>query len=106
MRRHLLGVLSVASIFIGLTMIALDANAYIGNSLWRIGLVLAAVWLAFPQLEEMSRWFRRAAIVIAVVAAAMHKYALILLPLIFLMWVFGRKKAEAKNEQPDADHVG
>ena len=88
-------------------MLSSGGNIFVASSSWRVGLVLGALWLAFPHLDQMSRWFRRAAIVVAIVAAALSKYALILLPLIFLMWIFGRKKpAGAKTDQPEHDGVG
>jgi len=102
MRRHILGILAVGMTITGVALLAAEANRYLASSCWRIGLVLAALWLAMPQLQQFSRWFRRAAIVVAIVAAALSKYALVLLPLIFLMWIFGGRKRE---ENP-AKHAG
>ena len=97
MRRHLLGLLAIVLIVVGLSLMTFEQYAFLANSCWRIGLVLAALWLALPQLKGMSVWFRRAAIVVAVLAAAFSKYGLILLPLIFLMWIFSRKKPAASS---------
>ena len=100
MQRHLLGLLAIVLIIVGLSLMILESfaqYAFLANSCWRIGLVLAALWLALPQLKGMSVWFRRAAIVVAVIAAAFSKYGLILLPLIFLMWIFSRKKPAASG---------
>ena len=97
MRRHLLGILAIALIVGGLAYMPFDRTGFLANSCWRIGIVLAALWLAMPQLSEMAVWFRRAAIVVAVVAAALNKYGLILLPLIFLMWIFSGRKSTAQD---------
>ncbi len=106
MRRYLLGILAIASIIAAVVLMVLDVNAFVANSSLRIGLVLAALWLAMPQLHQMSRWFRNAAIVVAVVAAAASRYALILLPLLALMWLFGPRSDKPKTEQPQQDPRG
>ena len=97
MRRHLLGILAITLIAVGLSYMPFDRTGFLANSCWRIGLVLSALWLAMPQLEEMALWFRRAAIVIAILAAALSKYGLILLPLIFFMWIFSGKKSRPQD---------
>ena len=92
MRRHILGILAIVLIVVGVSSMSLGLNEYLANSCWRIGIVLLVLWLALPQLAGFSVWFRRAAIVVALIAAAFSKYGLILLPLIFLMWIFNRRK--------------
>ena len=91
MRRHLLGILAIVLIALGSSSFVYPDYPYLAIS-WRVGIVLAVLWLAMPQLQGLSVWLRRAAIVVAVVAAAFHKYGLILLPLIFFLWIFSRKK--------------
>ena len=92
MQRHTLGILAIVFTVVGLASFTHPEYPYFAIS-WRIGIVLIALWLALPQLQGFSVWLRRAAIVVAVVAAAFHKYGLILLPLIFFMWLFSKKKA-------------
>ncbi len=98
MRRHLLGILAIVLIALGLMLMYLEVNEYVANSSWRIGLVLGALWLALPQLSGMSRFFRIAAITIAVVAAAFNRYGLILLPMLALIWIFGKLKASGRSK--------
>lgn len=103
MRRHWLGLIAAVALIAGGLLRWSGVNSYVANSSLRIGIVLALLWLALPQLLQMKKWFYRAVIVVAVAFAAFSKYALILLPLLALMWFFGPRTAAGKSEKAPAD---
>lgn len=102
MRRHVLAILSGVLIVVGLLLMPLDGQFALASFCWRIGIVLFVLWLALPQLQGVSVLLRRAAIVVAIIAGAFSKYGLILLPLIFLMWLFSGRKSPANENTNSA----
>jgi hypothetical protein len=89
MRRHLLGIAGIVLLALAAVLFpVVDGTSQVWPAAClRIGLVLVVLWMAWPELESMSRWLARAALVVAVVAAALSKYAWIILPLLLGAWV-------------------
>ena len=58
----------------------------------RIGAVMAAIWLAHPQLVKLPLWLPEAVVVVAIVVALRPKLIIVALPLILLLlWLRPRK---------------
>jgi hypothetical protein len=99
MRRHLLGIAGIVLLVLAAVLFPLAG----GNSqVWpaaflRMGLVLVVLWMAWPELVGLSRWLARAALVVAVVAAAFSKYAWILLPLLLGAWLLSLVSKKPKR---------
>lgn len=53
----------------------------------RIGLIMAAIWLALPQLSVLPRWLLVMVILSAVVVAFRPKYAIVAVPLVIAFLV-------------------
>jgi hypothetical protein len=103
MRRHLLGILGVILVLVALVMIASSPeNEFWQASCMRIGLVLMALWLAWPQLADLSRWLYWIIVTIAIVAAAFSKYAWVLIPVIIAAFVLNRI-SRSKASVPKAE---
>lgn len=102
MRRHLLGIIAIVLLVAGPLWLWREPNSFLAASCLRIGAVLAALWLAMPQLTQLSQWLYRAIIVIAIVAAAFSRYAVVLIPLLAVLYIFRPTKArgEAKMDKP------
>ena len=116
MQRNMLGIIAVVMLIAGAVMLWWFVESkwdFLAASCLRIGAVLGALWLALPQLQEMSRWFYRAAIAIALVVAVFSKYAVVIVPILGILWFFGPKtgKHQAmgrkhRSKSPDGANAG
>lgn len=113
MRRHLLGAIAILFLGVGLVLWLYSDADFAWVSL-RIGMVLAAIWLALPQvIETFSRIPRWAFLVgaLAVAAAAISpKALLVVIPIIagigllhFVKWLFKPPAARraGRHSRPD-----
>jgi Na+/phosphate symporter len=113
MRRHIIGILALLLLTFGLWQIffstdSSSALSFIGNSGIRIGLVLAALWLAFPEvkrvakfIESMPSWFFYLSLA-ALFAAGVIKHPaaiLLIVPVLFLMWMLKPPQAATSKRQ-------
>ncbi|WP_145053362.1 hypothetical protein [Lignipirellula cremea] len=103
MRRHLIGIIGLAfclaaAVIWQVYTIPADGQMVV-NSCLRIGLVMCAIWLAFPQaVEVLSKyppWVVISSVLSVVVVAANPKLIIVMLPLLmlvgvkmFITWVF------------------
>ena len=99
MRRHLLGIFGILLLVLAAVLFPLvDGNSQVWPAAClRMGLVLVVLWMAWPELTSLSRWLARAALVVAVVAAAFSKYAWILIPLLLGAWVLSMLSKKPKR---------
>lgn len=121
MRRHLLGLIAALFLFAGIVM-WVSQGADIAWVCLRIGMVLAAMWLALPQViaifSRIPPWLIGLAAA-AVLATALTKSVLVVIPLVigicliqFVGWLFkpppsgrrrgGRPVREAKGRKAAA----
>lgn len=96
MRRTILGILAIAFAVGGLLMLTIgppgESYLMMGSSGLRIGLVLGAFWLAYPQLSYVPWWFVQALLVGALVIAIRPRVAFIVLPLLVVVWLIRPRK--------------
>ena len=112
MRRTLLGILSIVLLVVGLGMvIRLGIGTAVGSMCLRIGLVLGAIWLAFPQVDEISKrippWLiGTIALGIVIIAAAPRAFIVIAPVLVgiaivqFIGWMFKPPKNLKRRKKP------
>lgn len=121
MRRILLGLTALAFLIAGLTTLPIWAPAeeenYVAYLCIKVGLVLGAIWLAMPQVENLFKktppWLW-AVIGLSVIAAVFTKSFFIILPIVaaicfiqFLGWLFKPPKQtkqsgnRSNNRRPD-----
>ena len=85
MRRHTVGILALVLIAIGVfAMAAGGIQSFATAACLRIGLVLGAFWLAFPQLQQMLSRFSFWVVVAGIVGIALllvSKSSFVLIPL-------------------------
>jgi hypothetical protein len=74
---------------------------FLQGSCIKSGLVLGAAWLAYPQLNRLPSWLFSGLIVLLIAAAvrprvvmALSRYAVILMPLLFAIWLLRRLKRQ------------
>lgn len=106
MSRNLLGILAIGMLIGGIVMIAASeggsmAMNYAGVFI-RVGLILAALWLALPQItsffKNTPRWLMIAAAIGVALAAINWQLLLLLIPVAGALWLFGpRLLSKAKG---------
>lgn len=101
MRRVILGILAVVFVAGGASLYFFDQaeETMPGASgvLLRVGAVLGAFWLAYPQLSSIPWWFVQAALVAALLVAFRPKAALVVLPILAVLWIIRPKKRGPKK---------
>ena len=97
MRRHAIGIVSVIFLTLGVGMwIGNPAGDFwIGASI-RIGAVLLALWLAFPQVSRVPPWIYGSTLVLALVVAAKPKWIVWVLPTLIALWLLRPRGQTAK----------
>jgi len=71
----------------------------IQGPLLKVGAVLGAVWLAFPQLEKIPLWLAGAIVGSLLMAAIFKKVAILLIPLAILIWLVRPRPKRTHNTQ-------
>jgi hypothetical protein len=66
---------------------SLEGAAGIAFACWRVGAVMGALWLAWPQLVDLPRWLLAVVTGILLVGAWKPKLLWIAIPLAILIWV-------------------
>lgn len=121
MRRILLGIIALGSLTAGLVMLPIwnpaQQENYLGYLLIKVGLVLGAIWLAMPQVEDLLKktppWLW-AVIGLSLLAAVFTKSFIIILPIVavicflqFVGWLFkpptGSKRSQQTSRRPNGN---
>ena len=94
MRRHLLGILSAVLLLTGITGVAIYGVGDGRSSMWasvcmRLGLLLGAIWLALPQLMQLSgrtsAFLLTALMVLGSIIAVRPRTVVVLGPLLLIL---------------------
>lgn len=65
----------------------------------RVGLVMCALWLAYPELVKLPTWISAATFIATPLIAWRPRAALVILPVLFIAWVlYPRGKKSAKDD--------
>lgn len=62
-----------------------DANVAVG-ACWRVGLVLAAIWLAYPQIDRVPVWFLPTSLIVLILIAWRPRLMILAVPLLVALW--------------------
>jgi hypothetical protein len=101
MNRSLLGICALVLLLLGGAALLYDSGdgttvSFAAGCL-RVGLVLGAIWLALPQitsiLSRMPRWMMVALAIGLVVIIIRPWYALIVVPVLVVLWMLGPRLA-------------
>ncbi|RCS55954.1 hypothetical protein DTL42_00760 [Bremerella cremea] len=79
-----------------------DDSAYlpIQGSLLKVGLVLGAVWLAFPQLSKLPIWLATFAVGSVLVVVLFKKAAIVVIPLLVVVWLLRPRPPKPPKKKP------
>jgi len=101
MQRNLLGVIALVLLVAG-GVVALGLAGPASSASWtgsaiKIGLMLGAIWLALPQIERWlvntPQWLLVASLIGIVLIAIRPWGAVVIVPLLIAMWLFGPRLA-------------
>ena len=91
MRRHALGIISVVLLILGVYFFVWPPSAaaqqWLHGSCIRIGLVMLAVWLAYPHLVRIPKWMVGGLLVGMAVVAVRPKLVVLVIPLLVAFWL-------------------
>jgi hypothetical protein len=115
LRRHLLGLIGLALLSVGVYFSIWPPqhaqSEFLQGSCTKAGLVLLAVWLAFPQLDQVPGWLLASGTLTLIVIAArpqillvVLRYLVILGPLFALLWIL-RPKTWSRFRETRAGRV-
>lgn len=105
-RRHALGLIALA-LFIGGAIFAVGWSTPAGaksasGSMIKIGLVLGALWLAWPQVDRFlaktPAWLMVTSLISLVLIVIRPITALLILPCLGLLWFFGPRLATQTSQ--------
>jgi hypothetical protein len=93
MRRHILGILAILLLLGGVVFLIWppgegEVQIQLESACWRIGACLAALWLAYPDLLRVPRWFWLTLPVLIVILAKWPRLFLLLIPVLILYAIF------------------
>ena len=98
MHRPTLGLIAIvllaASAALALWPTSWDGGPALQAACLRVGIVMAALWAALPQLHRIPNWFLTLGAAMAIVVAIQPRRLVILLPLLLAIWLLRpRRKA-------------
>jgi hypothetical protein len=104
MRRVVLGIFAIVFVVGGATLYFFgprqESYAVFAASGLRIGLVLGAFWLAWPQLVRIPWWFVQIGLVGTLAVAVRPKAAVLVLPILAALWIIRPRKKTGAARKP------
>lgn len=81
-------------------MLFADDQTYYGPiqaALLRIGLVMGAVWIGYPQISKLPVWLATIGILSVLAVLLFKKAAIVLIPLLILIWLLRPRPSKKRN---------
>ena len=104
MHRPTVGIISLvlltSGVAIWLRPLDWEGNDALRGALMRLGIVMAAMWLALPQLHRLPGWIISAVGVAAIVIAVRPRTAIFLLPLLLAYLALRPRRAKTPRSPP------
>lgn len=95
MRRHAIGIIALC-LLLGALVLWIwpqgTADAALLGAIVRVGAVMAALWLAYPDVERLPAWTLPAFPVLLLLIAVRPKWFFLLLPILILLAVLRPRK--------------
>ena len=95
MRRHVLGILAIGFLALGgyfYIWPPLEGHKqFVHGSSMRIGIVLMAMWLAYPEIRQIPRWMYTVLFMAAAIVMIQPKAILVVIPALLVIWLLRKK---------------
>ena len=101
MQRHVLGMISIVMLSLGASLYVwqpFESLQGIHGMCVKVGVVLLALWLAFPQINRLPAWLFQAILVSVVVVARWPRMIFLVVPIAIAYWMLQpRRKTKAPS---------
>ena len=91
MHRPTVGLIAIVLLAIGLFTYQ-ESDATLSAACLRVGVVMAILWFAQPQLQNVPRWLAVGMVVGLLVALRWPRLLVVALPLAVVLWILRRAK--------------
>jgi len=95
LRRSVFGLLALMCLAVGIYFSGIgsggspaDTDMFVYGISMRIGMVLGAIWLAYPELSRIPRWMYVILLIAATAVMIQPKLILVIAPIVIAIWVF------------------
>ena len=103
MRRHLAGLISLTLLLVGGFLYfwppEWENSAPLAASCIRIGAVLAAIWLAYPELNRLPGWLAPVCTATAIAIAVRPRLAIFIIPLAIVLLILRPRKKKSQTKR-------
>jgi hypothetical protein len=102
MRRHVVGILAIGFLAAAAALLiwpVVDATFWLGVAL-RLGIVLGAMWLAWPQLARLPAWLAAVVLVVAAAAVLLARHKLTLLVVTAALLIAAVVRPRTRSQPP------
>lgn len=100
-KRSQIGLISLTTLVaaVAIWLFADDQSYYgpIQAVLLRIGLVMGAVWIGYPQISKLPIWLATIGIVSVLTVLLFKKAAIVVIPLFILIWLLRPRPSKKRN---------
>ena len=100
-KRSQIGLISLTALAVagGIWLFAEDQGYYgpVQAALLRIGLVMGAIWIGYPQISKLPIWLATIGIVSVLTILLFKKAAIIVIPLLILIWLLRPRPSKKRN---------
>jgi hypothetical protein len=101
MHRPTVGLIAVVLLGTALALALFPSESHSQQALLgaclKIGSVMAALWLAHPQLQRLPAWLATAAVITAVIAALRPRILFVAVPVLFAVWLLKPRTWEKRK---------
>ena len=73
------------------------AEIWVQGAAVRIGLVLTAIWLAYPELKRIPGWLSAVLLIAFAVVAIRPRLVVVVAPAIFAIWILRPRQPKSKR---------
>jgi hypothetical protein len=103
MHRPTVALIAIVLLAIGLFTFNSDSQG-LSQACLRVGMIMATLWFAQPQLQTLPGWLVAMTVVVLLVAARWPRLLVIAIPIAVILWLLGPRapRSGPKAEKPGA----
>jgi len=100
-KRSQIGLISLVTLLAaGAILLFAEDQAYYGPAqaaLLRIGLVMGAVWIGYPQISKLPVWLATVGVLSVLAVLLFKKAAIVVIPLLILIWLLRPRTTKKRS---------